>query len=461
MPHRSDTDYLRDYGDGKGNTSNGANVNPKTVSDVSAPATHVAMFESALAKHTITFETTNVSSNVLIHKTKPQIKKPPITNVGGMLSIATDYISYISTPLLMVCCMTTTLLILLSLVPHGSMGFNTLSRGSGISDAVFTLYSNELRGGKIGDFQPIGARQSVQINGTNGTNPLNQYNEDAMNDDKYNVHTAIRRGTLYDSDRGVLSAEGAINNGVLYYPGPNDVATIYWDNDNNNETTRDGQPLADAATLHFYDFVSDRDDGPVPDRGNDDEDFYGTFETALLEFTKVDDEQYLTDTNETYTKVDNELDPTGIAEASPWTTTPMASKATNVASGAVDYVGATLATTVTLMMTILNVLLYSFGKTKQMATKIFYLLALSPTVPGYKIDYNCDQSALLGIRFVGTPDQNMLDCITHLDKVIGKNMNNVFGNYVGASTLSDKISIRLQGLKEGKKLGNVKAAALG
>ena len=135
--------------------------------DVSAPAKHVAVFESALAKHTITFEAANVSSNVLKHETKPQIKKPPITNVGDILGIAANYISYISTPLLMVYCMATTLLILLSLIPHGSMGFSSLSRVSGISDAVFTLYSNELRGGKLDDFQLIGARQSVQINGTN------------------------------------------------------------------------------------------------------------------------------------------------------------------------------------------------------------------------------------------------------------------------------------------------------
>ena len=432
MPRHSDTDYLRGYGDGDGNTGNGATVDLEIVSDMSASAKHVAMFEPALAKHTITFETANVSSNVLKHETKPQIEKPPVTNVGGILSIATDYISYISTPLLMVCCMTTTLLILLSLFQGGEMSFTTPSRGSGISDAVFTLYSNELRGGKIGDFQPIGARRSVQIN-----------------------------GTVYSSDRGVLSAEGAINDGVLYYPGTNDVALVYMDKDNNDEATRDGQPPADVATSQFNGLVPDRDYGPEPDRGNDDDDFYGTFEASLLDYTNVDGELKQADTSEAYTKVDNELDPTGIAKASSWTTTPMASMATNVASGAMDYVGATLATTVTFMMTILNVLLYPFGKTKQMATKVFYLLALSPTARGYEIDYNCDQSALLGIRFVGTPDQNMLDCITHLDKVIGKNMNNVLGNYVGASTLSDMISIRLQGLKEGEKLGNVKAAALG
>ena len=79
-------------------------------------------------------------------------------------------------------------------------------------------------------------------------------------------------------------------------------------------------------------------------------------------------------------------------------------------------------------MTILKVLLYPFGKTKQMATNVLYLLALAPTVRGFEINYNCDQSTLRGIRFLGTPDYGVLDCITHLDKVIGKNMKYFLGN---------------------------------
>ena len=244
-----------------------------------------------------------------------------------------------------------------------------------IADAISRLRAIELRGGKAGD-QPDGARRNMQTHGANAE-----------------TTTTI-----------------------------NDVK------DNNNEATRDGQPLADAAALQFQDLVPDRDDGPEPDRGNDDDDFYGTFEASLLNYTNVDGELNQLDTNEAYTNVNNKFGPTGIAEAFSWTTTPTASKATDVASAAMDYVGATLAIAVTFAMTIFNVLLYPFGKTKQMATKVLYLLALSPMVRGYEINYNCDQSALRGIQFLGTPDYGVLDCITHLDKVVGKNMKYFLGN---------------------------------